>query len=168
MKNRGKDSVICLQEAKAHILELSGYFSQSLLLLGDHKSRVEANIYWNFSDIPHAQTMFWMLDLYWFIEYSQELFTHFFFRRIGYTEKLKKQAKYYTSRQWRKWDLNAKSLAPAFSCSSMQFLITQNPLNCHQSSPLEQNNTSMFSLTALQISEFCSQLSSRFSFVQIG
>ena len=78
MKNQDKDSVICLQEAKARILELSGYFSQSLLLLGDQKSRVEANIYWNFSDIPHAQTMFWMLDLYWFIEYSQELFTHFF------------------------------------------------------------------------------------------
>lgn len=35
MKNQDKDSIICLQEAKAHILELSGYFSQSLLLLGD-------------------------------------------------------------------------------------------------------------------------------------
>lgn len=100
MKNQDKDSIICLQEAKAHILELSGYFSQSLLLLGDQKSRVEANIYWAFSDIPHAQTMFWMVDLCWFIEYSQELFTHFFFffRRIGHTEKLKKQAKYCTSR----------------------------------------------------------------------
>ena len=79
MKNQDKDSVICLQEAKARILELSGYFSQTLLLLGDQKSRLEAHIYRNFSDIPHAQTMFWMLDLYWFIEYSQELFTHFFF-----------------------------------------------------------------------------------------
>ena len=31
-----------LTEARAHILELSGCFSQSLLLLGDQKSRVEA------------------------------------------------------------------------------------------------------------------------------
>ena len=166
MKNQDKDSVICLQEAKARILELSGYFSQSLLLLGDQKSRVEANIYWNFSDIPHAQCSECLTCIDLLSIHKSSL--HIFFRRIGYTEKLKKQAKYCTTRQWRKWDLNAKSLEPAFSCSSMQFLITQNPLNCHQSSPLEQNNTSMFSLTALQISEFGSQLSSRFSFVQIG
>ena len=167
MKNQDKDSVICLRKQKLTYLNYQGV-SHSHFYYWEIKNLEQKLIFiepsLTFHMLRQCSECLTCIDLLSIHKSS----LHIFFQENKIHRKAEKTSQILHIQAVKEMGFKCKESGTRIQLLSHAVPYYTKPSHCHQSSPLEQNNTSMFSLTALQISEFGSQLSSRFSFVQIG